>query len=69
MIRMPQQQARYAIPIVLAIVEFAGLLSALVGDGVYDIFSWFTLTVPLILLAVYLTRPKWQLFRRREQVD
>lgn len=68
MIRMSQQQARYAIPIVLAIIEFAGLLSALVGDGVYDVFSWFALTVPLILLAVYLA-PKSQLFRSREQVD
>ncbi|WP_043311042.1 hypothetical protein [Pseudomonas sp. ML96] len=39
-------------PLVLAVLSLFGLLSALVGDEVYDLLSWLTLGVPLVLLGV-----------------
>jgi len=39
-------------PVVLAVVSLFGLLSALIGDGVFDVLSWLGLGVPLGLLGV-----------------
>ncbi|MHA4871635.1 hypothetical protein ACXZ1M_28485 [Duganella sp. PWIR1] len=39
----------WAAPIVLAILTLVGLISALVGDGVWDLVSAFALGVPVAL--------------------
>ena len=47
-------------PLALALLSLFGLLSALIGDEVYDLLSWLTLGVPLLLVAVV-----WIRLRRR----
>lgn len=37
----------YGIPLVLAAITVYGLLSALLGDGLWDELSWVALAVPL----------------------
>ncbi|HVY07655.1 MAG TPA: hypothetical protein VHB46_16895 [Burkholderiales bacterium] len=44
-------------PIVLGLLSAAGLMSALLGDGVWDALSWFTLGAPLAVIAFYVWRP------------
>ncbi|TDQ06211.1 hypothetical protein [Pedobacter metabolipauper] len=49
-------------PIILAVISAVGLLSALIGDHLWDTISWLALGVPLIVggyyLIVNLTRKK-----------
>jgi hypothetical protein len=44
-------------PTAIALVTSVGLVAALVGDGVYDVVSWLTLSLPLAVL--------WVAWRRR----
>jgi len=44
-------------PLVLAVLSALGLLSALLGDGSWDVLSWMMLGVPVMLCLWYLTRP------------
>jgi hypothetical protein len=39
-------------PLLLFVLSLFGLLSALIGDGVYDLLSWLSLGVPLGLVGV-----------------
>lgn len=39
-------------PLLLALLSFIGLLSALIGDDFYDLLSWLSLGVPLLLVGV-----------------
>ncbi len=48
----------YRIPLVLSLITSAGLLSALLGDGVWDALSWALLAVPLFLVSLSLFRSK-----------
>jgi hypothetical protein len=48
----------FLVPIIVAAVTGAGLLSALLGDDLWDAVSWLTLSVPLAVVA-------WCLWRRR----
>ena len=43
-------------PLLLAVLSLFGLISALVGDQVYDLLSWLSLGVPLVLLGVVWAR-------------
>ena len=43
-------------PLLLAVLSLFGLISALVGDEVYDLLSWLSLAVPLLLLGVVWAR-------------
>lgn len=36
---------------ILAAVTFGGLLSALLGDGIWDAVSWCALSIPLAVIA------------------
>jgi hypothetical protein len=36
---------------ILAAVTFCGLLSALLGDGIWDAVSWCALTIPLAVIV------------------
>jgi hypothetical protein len=55
----------YGTPLVLAGVTFCGLMSALLGDGLWDTISWFVLAVPLaVVLWKYCRRPSLMGSRR-----
>ncbi|AUD02817.1 hypothetical protein [Spirosoma pollinicola] len=47
----------WTIPLILAVVSLWGLLSALVGDGLLDFFSWLTLSIPLLVIARFVMKP------------
>lgn len=51
---MPTHKAVYRIPVVLSIITIVGLLSALFGDGLWDVVSWGLLAIPLALLGFFL---------------
>jgi hypothetical protein len=44
-------------PLLLAVLTVFGLLSALLGTGIWHWLAWITITVPLIVTAWYL-RPR-----------
>ena len=46
----------FAWPAVIAILSTAGLLSALLGDGIWDGLSWVVLTVPVALYCGFIRR-------------
>lgn len=52
---MPLPGARFrhvfGIPMLLALVSAVGLLSALLGDGIWDMLSWLTLGVPVAVIT------------------
>ena len=43
-------------PIILGVFSAVGLLSALLGDDVWDVLSWATLTLPLAVAVYYLNK-------------
>ncbi|MBR2120836.1 MAG: hypothetical protein IJ935_19780 [Afipia sp.] len=59
MMHMPIQPRRqtngqiFAIPLVLGVLSIVGLVSALVGDGLWDGVSWLTLTIPILLCGYF----------------
>jgi hypothetical protein len=44
------------IPALLAVLSAGGLIFALVDDGIWDALSWVTLSIPIALLAICITR-------------
>jgi hypothetical protein len=48
----------FAAPAVIAALSAIGLISALVGDGIWDAVSWLTLGVPVALCAYFTLRPR-----------
>jgi hypothetical protein len=44
----------FLFPAVLAVVIGFGLLSALLGDGLWDALSWGTLALPLVVIGYYI---------------
>ena len=46
----------FFIPAVLGVFSLIGLITALVGDGIYDFLSWVALCIPLFVLGVCLRR-------------
>lgn len=50
-----QQSLRqiFLIPLILGFISVVGLLSALLGDGVWDTLSWFTLCMPVLATFAY----------------
>lgn len=48
----------FGVPLVLAVASVIGLISALVGDDIWDVLSWLTLAVPVaVILWYWLRRP------------
>jgi hypothetical protein len=41
----------FAVPILLGLLSVVGLLSALLGDDIWDALSWFALGVPCAVIA------------------
>ena len=48
----------WEVPLLLAVLTVAGLVSALFGDDLWDALSWLTLAVPLVVAA-------WAIWIRR----
>ena len=46
----------FLVPGIIALVVAFGLISALLGDGVWDAASWIALGVPLVTVAVFMLR-------------
>jgi len=40
----------FAIPLAIAIISLAGLISALIGDGPLDVTSWVALGLPVVVV-------------------
>lgn len=47
-------------PLLFAVLSITGLITALVGDGVWDVFSWLALGLPLVIIVGYYFYPKKQ---------
>lgn len=45
-------------PLVIGVLSTVGLISALVGDGLWDGVSWLALLLPILLYALFLLRPR-----------
>ncbi len=43
--------AIFLVPAILAVLSGVGLISALLGDGVWDGLSWLALSVPIAVVA------------------
>jgi hypothetical protein len=48
----------FAAPMVVGALSIVGLVAALIGDGWWDVLSWLTLTVPVLLYFFFLARRK-----------
>ncbi|MDN5941604.1 MAG: hypothetical protein L0H94_06960 [Nitrospira sp.] len=46
----------WGMPIVLAVLSASGLITALLGDGIWDILSWIGLAAPVVAVGWYMTR-------------
>jgi hypothetical protein len=46
----------FAAPIVVGVLSIAGLLAALIGDEWWDVVSWLTLTLPILLYLFFILR-------------
>jgi hypothetical protein len=46
----------FAAPIVVGVLSIVGLLAALIGDGWWDVVSWLTLTLPILLYLFFILR-------------
>lgn len=40
----------WEIPVIIGIFSLIGLLTALVGDGLYDLLSWILLGIPVLII-------------------
>jgi hypothetical protein len=43
-------------PLVIAVLSTVGLLSALLGDGIWDGLSWVALAIPVLLYGIFARR-------------
>jgi hypothetical protein len=48
----------FGIPILIALLSAIGLVSALIGDGIWDSISWITLLIPILLCGFFLLKPQ-----------
>lgn len=48
----------FAIPLLIAVISSAGLVSALVGDGWWDAVSWMALGIAPLLYLILIWRRK-----------
>ena len=53
--RKPVNSARdiFLMPLLIGIIRTAGLASALLGDGIWDAVSWFTLGFPVAIAGFF----------------
>jgi hypothetical protein len=55
---------RWRVPVVLGVLTASGLLSALVSDGIGDVWAWIALAAPLAVAAWCVRRPD---FNRKDR--
>lgn len=55
--KQPSLRHAYKIPLLLACITCVGLLSALFGDGMWDLLSWIFIAIPLLVLVWKCCRP------------
>jgi hypothetical protein len=48
----------FGIPLLIALLSAIGLVSALIGDGIWDGISWITLLIPILLCGFFLLKPQ-----------
>jgi hypothetical protein len=49
----------FGVPLILAVASLVGLISALVGDDLWDVLSWLTLGAMVVVTGWYwLRRPQ-----------
>ncbi|MDQ1087109.1 hypothetical protein [Siphonobacter sp. SORGH_AS_1065] len=48
----------WTIPLLLAIVSLSGLISALVGNDLWDVLSWLTLSISLLVIGRFWLWPQ-----------
>ncbi|MEC5146068.1 Lipoprotein [Chitinophaga sp. 180180018-2] len=48
----------WEMPVLLFILTLAGLIICLVYEGIWDILSWITLAIPIVLIMKYLYWPR-----------
>jgi hypothetical protein len=48
----------FLFPAIIAIVIAFGLMSALLGDGIWDAASWIALAFPLVVVAFFCKRAR-----------
>jgi hypothetical protein len=48
----------FGAPLLLALSSAGGLLSALIGDGPWDVLSWFGLGIPVAVILWFALRPR-----------
>jgi type IV secretory pathway TrbD component len=48
----------FAIPLLIAVVSFIGLIAALLGNGIYDWASWLGLGIPVVVMIVAINRSR-----------
>ena len=53
---LERRRIRFVLPAALFVLLLGGLISALLGDGLYDRISWLALTIPLGLVLFFLGR-------------
>lgn len=46
----------FGVPLAIAFLSAIGLVSALLGDDVWDVLSWLTLAVPIVIILWYWMR-------------
>ncbi|MPZ57193.1 MAG: hypothetical protein GEU91_11995 [Rhizobiales bacterium] len=49
-------QRIFGVPALLGLLSAAGLLSALLGDNLWDALSWIALSAPIAVALVYVMR-------------
>lgn len=40
-------------PLAIAVISAAGMASALLGDGIWDVLSWFALALPVAVCVFF----------------
>jgi len=48
----------FSVPVIIALVISFGLISALLGDGIWDATSWIALAFPFIVIGFFLFKPE-----------
>jgi uncharacterized membrane protein YjjP (DUF1212 family) len=48
----------WGVPIVLAVLTLAGLLAALLGEGVWRGFAWIAIAIPVLVALFFGLRPR-----------
>jgi hypothetical protein len=68
MFRHPQFWAIYRIPAILALITFIGLLSGVLGDGIWDAVSWLGLGIPIAVVCWFVLRHSSGRWQRMEHI-